>query len=817
MKISLEWLKTYLKYDLTVDEATDALTQVGFEVEGVETFGVPRLENVVVAEILDRQPHPNADRLGVCSVRVEPGAEPLQIVCGATNYKVGDHVPAALHGAVLPGNFKIKKSKLRGVVSNGMLCSGKEIGVGDDHAGLLILDPSTIVGTPINEIFPDPVPVLDIEVTPNRPDCLSHIGIARDLAAWFRAEFEYPALVQVGDEASTVDGTPTVAELHVDAPDGCPFYSGYSIRGVKVGPSPDWLRQRLEAIGLRSINNVVDVTNYVLHELGQPLHAFDAAKVRGSEIRVRRALEGETIRTLDGKDRELLESDLVIADASGPVVIAGIMGAEDVEVDENTTDIFLESAYFSPGGIRRTSRRLALSSDSSYRFERGVDPGGVLFAVERAVDLILETAGGVLVRGHQQVGSAPVTESEIEVSPAWIRQQMGFGPDDEEMRGILESLELTVSELDDASGWSVAVPSFRQDLTRPVDLLEEVLRIHGARKIPESPVQLTGHHGSDSAEASVLDAAGNLLAARCFFECYNYTLRSANESGEWGGSAARTRIAVANPLASDQSHLRVSLLPGLLDVLRYNQARVDGDLRFFERGRVFVERNGKLLEAVSVAFVIMERSRERRWRIREGSDFYTARGLLEQLSGLVGDRLEPSAFLPTGSGDRVWMEGRSTQVGDLWSDGRELEGGLLRPGIVRQWELDDPVLAGQWIFTPAWIREQKKVPSYAPVSVFPPSVKDLSLLVAEVDLAGTIANRVHTLARETAGEGVEVESVSCFDQYTGKGLPEGRKSLGFTIRYRASDRTLSEKEINQAFEGLQRALAESTDLVVRSG
>lgn len=815
MKISLEWLKEYLKRDLTVEEASVALTQVGFEVEGVETVGVPMLENVVVGEILSREPHPDADRLGVCLVRVEDGGEPLQIVCGAKNYTVGDRVPAALHGAVLPGGFKIKKSKLRGVVSNGMLCSGREIGVGDDHEGLLILDRDVPVGTPINELFPDPVSVLDIEVTPNRPDCLSHLGIARDLAAWFRDEMQYPEIIRVGDELTTRDGEPLLRHLEVEAPEACPRYEAWSIRGVKVGPSPEWMRRRLEAIGLRPINNVVDVTNYVLHELGQPLHAFDAAKIGGGEIRVRYAREGERIRTLDGKDRELIPTDLVIADSTRPVVIAGVMGAEDVEVDEGTTDVVLEAAYFVPKGIRRTSRRLALSTDSSYRFERGVDPSGITFAAERAIDLILETAGGTLVRGRMESGSIPVTESEITINPETIRRQLGFGPDDTEMRAILESMELTVSEKDETGEWSVAIPSFRQDLTRPVDLLEEVLRIYGSDRIPDAPVLVPGHHGAESAEAISLDRAGTLLAARGFFEVFNYTLREAEESAIWGGASA-SGLAVANPLASDQSHLRVSMIPGLLDVLRYNQARIDGDFRFFERGRIFVERQGKLFEAIAVGLVMMQRPKERRWKSRDGADFYTVRGILEDLAATVGWELDPSDFVGIGDGDPVWIAGRSARTADLGDSGVEMRCGFLRSEIVRGWDLGEPVLAAEWFFTPDWIRGQKSRITYRPISVFPASVKDIAVLVDAKDLAGLVGNRIAELAREAVGDGIAVEAVTCFDQYAGSGLPEGRKSLAFSLRYRAADRTLSEKEINEAFEGLQKRIGEATRYSVRS-
>ncbi len=816
MKVSLEWLNTYLERDLEPKEVEEALTLIGFEVEGIETVGLPRLENVVVGEILERQQHPDADRLGVCRVRVSADGDPLQIVCGATNYQVGDKVPAALIGAVLPGNFKIKKSKLRGVESHGMLCSGKEIGAGEDHEGLLILPRESRVGAPINELFPAPVTVFDIEITPNRPDCLSYIGLARDLAAWFRTGLKEWKGKAPHREFEPISGQSLVQRFSVEEADGCPFYMAYSIRGVRVGPSPAWMQNRLKAVGVRPINNVVDVTNYVLLELGQPMHAFDAAKVSEGLLEVRRAREGEVARTLDGKDRELRAEDLVIADAAGPMAIAGVMGTERVEVDDETVDLILEVAYFEPKGIRRTSRRMALSSDSSYRFERGVDPQGLARAAARAIELILETAGGEVIENPLVFGGPPDEEEVVRLAPDYIRGRLGFGPNDAEMQRILESLELEVSAGSADGEWEVRIPSFRLDLRRPVDLVEEVLRIYGSDRIPEAAVKLAGYHGDDSKETRLLRKVSGLMGGRGFLETYHYTLRAEEEVARWVGEAESRRFRLANPLASDQSHLRASLIPGLIDAVAHNLARVEDDQRFFESGKVFREVNGEILECTAVAFVIFDSSKVKRWKAKVPADYYAVRSGLEALLRLAGIQLEADAFsYPTREGD-VWMERRAGATGSLSADGWQVEGGMLAPELVKAWNLTEPILAGEWIFTPEWVRSLESTVRFLPVSGYPSSEKDLALLVAKERLSGEINRLVQQAAVETAGEGVLVEAVECFDVYEGEGLPEGQKSLAFGIRYRAPDRTLSEKEISTAFEGLQRRLGEVDQITVRS-
>ena len=473
MKISLEWLKEYVDLPADAGELVDVLPMLGLEVEEAEGTEAPSLDHVVVGEVLDKQPHPEADRLSVCQVNV--GTEqPANIVCGATNFKVGDRVPVALPGAKLPGGFKIKKSKLRGVPSEGMMCSAKELQLGEDDHGLMILSDFPSIGTPIEDAV-SPDRVLELEITANRGDCLSHIGVAREIAGRYQKELKIPTTQADAQAVEQADDNCLLNEVRLED-DACPYYTLWTIRGVKIGPSPEWIQNRLQSVGLRPINNVVDVTNYVLLETGQPLHAFDAQKIKGPSIIVRKAAENESITTLDEVKRTLHSDMLVIADAERPLVVAGVMGSVDAEVDDNTTDLVLESAWFRPGSVRSTARRLGLHSDSSQRFSRDVDPAGVDYAARRAIDLIIETAGGELAATYVSVGSAPRGERSISIDLEFVEKTCGFSVSENDLVDIWKRLGFSVSG---TGPWEVSVPSFRSEVERPIDLVEEYLRLRG--------------------------------------------------------------------------------------------------------------------------------------------------------------------------------------------------------------------------------------------------------------------------------------------------------------------------------------------------
>lgn len=815
MKISRKWLQNYVDLSERSDQdIAYALTMLGFEVESTETTGMPPLEHVVVGEIQAFGKHPDADKLSICQVDVGDGSI-RNIVCGAKNFAQHDRVLVALPGAVLPGNFKIKEGKLRGVVSQGMLCSEKELGMGDDHAGIAILEGRPVIGTPVNQLYQDSGDtVFDLEITPNRPDALCHVGIARELAAWYRVELNYPSVALPEGDAAL---SSLIEALFIEEAERCPHYLGYSIRGVGVADSPDWLQEALRSIGLRPINNVVDATNFVLHELGQPLHAFDANRIAGKRIVVRAAKAGEKITTLDDKERALEPYMTVIADAEKPLVIAGVMGAMDAEVDETTTDIFLESAWFNPAMTRQTGRALGLSTDSSYRFERGVDPQLQDLAAARCIQLILETAGGRLSADVQVGGEAPGGRTVVELKPAFVRERFGFDVSNAVIKEALTALECTVSgdaaEGDDAALFEVTIPSWRGDLYRPVDLVEEVIRIYGCDQIPEGEVRSRGLIAEDHPIPDYLRRVSASLVGKGFNETLHYSLRKVDELDRWFPGEPAAELALQNPLASDASHLRPSLVPGLLDCIKLNQSRRNRPHRLFETGRVFRVFNGKTIEMVSVAFVVC-RSTEPQWRDGEVVDYYTAASVISELGVLAGLKAEPSGFEAL-TGNPLWESGQSALWGDL-RRGYEAQFGLLSPELTRDWNIDGLVVGGSFCFTPAFLKKARKRKGYTPFSGYPPASRDLALLADASEPSGKVRLALEKLAQSTTPKDFEMERCSIFDVYLGQGLPDGKKSIAFSLSYRAGDRTLKDKEVNTAFEDLQAAIGKKTPYVVRT-
>lgn len=820
MKLSRNWLRQYVRLYSTTEELKRAITFLGFEVEGVHNTGLPPLTNVVVGEIKTRDKHPNADKLSVCTVDVGPAHGGVRtIVCGAPNCDAGNRVPVALPGAVLPGDFKIKQSKIRGQQSDGMMCAADELGLSGDHAGLLILPATAPIGQPINETLPDGDTVFDIEVTPNRPDALCHIGMARELAAWLRAELQYPPIKFNGQPAGAP--RPDILKgIRVDATEDCPLYVGIAVTGVKVGPSPAWMQERLAAVGLRPINNLVDVGNYVMLELGQPLHLFDAKKIAGRQIIVRRATDGEKLVTLDEKERTLNSRMLVIADEAKPLVVAGIMGGHDAGVDATTTDIVLEAAYFRPQSIRWTSKRLGLASDSSYRFERGVDPHGTAEAARRAIDLILETAGGTVVGPSFQVGSDRPWSREIKVTPDYIRAKVGFDISDDEMRDAFHGLHLPITEDHDSSGhigWTVSIPSYRGDLDRPIDLVEEVLRIYGTDRIP--PQVCAGPaliDGDDDPIAVFNREATAYLVGQHFHEVVNYTLRSKQELATWASAAAVEELGLANPFVDDQSHLRPTLILGILESLKLNQSRGIAASRLFETGRVFMELNGVVQECVAVGFVLVHNPKDRAWRARPEPDFYAVKRHVEILARVAGLDLAAQPLVPVRGAFWGWQEGQSAAAGGM-KDGWTARFGLLNLAMVRAAGLEGKVWAGTLAFLPTRLAAAAGHRRYQPFSLFPAALRDLALVVDAARHADEVQAVLLKAARAaTAGGAFAVERVEVFDVYSGQGLPEGKKSLAFALSFRSAERTLTDDEVNAAFAKIQQAVATDGSMTVRA-
>lgn len=816
MKISRNWLQDYVDLTgLTDEQISEAITFLGFEVEGIESTGAPRVENVVVGEILTRDQHPNADRLSICSVAVgEANGGTKRIVCGAQNYKVGDRVPVALIGAVLPGDFKIKPSKIRGEASEGMMCSGKELQIGEDHSGLMILRNRPEIGLPINEALPAGDIVFDIEITPNRPDCQCHLGVARELAAWFRRELQYP---QVDLPAASPARPDLLKSLRVDQDEDCPLYTATVVAGVTVKPSPDWMQQRLSAVGVRPINNLVDVGNYVMLEYGQPMHAFDAKKLGGSSIVVRRADEDEVLTTLDEKERKLTTDMLVIADESQPVVVAGIMGGENSGVDQTTSDLVLEVAVFRRHSVRTTSRALGLSSDSSYRFERGIDAHAVPEATARAIGLILATAGGKLCGETLRVGADIPWEREIVLSPAWVRSRLGFEVTDEDQRSALEALDLViVREEEDENGvsWTVRIPSWRSDLDRPIDLVEEVLRVHGTAQIPATTVSGPGLLVNDDPVAEYNRRAGAYLVGQNFNECVTYTLRSQPDTMAWAGEAASSPLALDNPFVEDQSHLRSSMVSGLLDTLKLNQARGNAVSRLFETGRVFLPQGDGVVECAAIGFVIAEQESPE-WKSRENADFYTSKRLIETLAQVAGVDLSRQPHLDDeGAAGACWQSGQHTLQGDM-KYGWSARYGMIDLAHLAKLGVVGTVWSGVFAILPERLKGDGKLKRFQPFSLQPAALRDVALVVPETTTAGEVLKSLAKIARDVTPKSFNLENVSLFDVYAGKGLPEGTKSLAYSLEFRAADRTLTDDEVNPVFKALIEAISAKTEYQIR--
>jgi phenylalanyl-tRNA synthetase beta chain len=789
MKVSLNWLREFVECPKDSSSLSELLTMAGIEVEGIHTQGV-NIEKVVVAQILESDRHPNADRLSVC--RVDDGSgTPLQIVCGAKNYKVGDKVPLAQAGAVLPGDFKIKVGKLRGVDSQGMMCSAKELGLAEDAEGLLILNADLQPGTPLADIFPADT-ILDLEITPNRPDLLSHEGIAREIAA---------LTGRIAKSAHTFSAETADAEtLQTDAA-ACPFYTVRSFERARVSASPDWLRMRLEAIGLRSINNVVDITNLVLMETGQPLHTFDADKLRGA-LRVRFARNGETLEALNGKTYKFTEEDLVIADGSGPVAIAGIMGGESTAVSDSTTRVMLESATFNSSLIRRTARRLGLSSDSSYRFERGVDVAGVLRGSQRARDLLqelahatsgpLQTSAGneSLDLGALLMGLTPVLQVPLRFER--IASLLGATVPEAKVDQILTSLALSKS----TGGW--AVPSFRPDLTREIDLIEEIARVVGIHHFPArtqawfSESSTTDHRHDQLMEWRRRAVGQGLYEAR--------TLTLVSERMSQSPFATRSILRVKNPLNEDQVVLRPTLIPGLLDAAGRNARGNSKRIRLFEVGRVFAAESVE--ERTSLAILLSGPTAASSWRPETARevDLFDLKGVLSKVLGCE------VCFRPVAAAGNLAIAVQIEICGKTVG-----MAGQLRPSEARQIDIPGAVVAAE-VDLEGLLSGSKVTPVYKALPKFPSVTRDIAL-IAPRSLPHSEIERTLRSANEELLEGVELFDV--FTDAQGIRVPADAKSLAYSLTYRAADRTLTTDEVNAAHSRLKQKITSELGVTAR--
>lgn len=779
MKISLNWLSDYVELPADPSELAQKLTMAGLEVEGIERVG-DELEGVLVARIVESAPHPNAEKLSV--TKIDAGAATaLQVVCGAKNYKVGDLVPLATVGTKLPAGMKIEKAKLRGVESFGMLCSAKELGLSEDASGLMILDPSLEPGAPIARALGLEDVVFEVNVTPNRGDCLSHIGIAREVAALTGKPLKLPD-VSFAEADARADEKVAV---RIEDPDRCRRYAARVLEGVQIRPSPAWIQNRLRAVGVRGISNVVDITNYVLMECGQPLHAFDLDLVAGPEIIVRRAKPGEKMTTLDGKERELSNKDLCICDREGPSALAGVMGGGHSEVSEKTARVLLESAWFAPGPIRRTARRHSLHTESSHRFERGVDPEMVAFAQDRAAKLLVELAGARVLRGRVDVYPRPHQPRSFELRLARVSELLGTDVPPETTRRTLAGLGFGLEG--EGEKVTVSVPSWRADVEGEADCVEEVARTRGYAGIPAAMPRGAAELPAEPIEREVIARVRSALAASGFDEVLNYSFVSAKVLETL--TPGLRPIALQNPIAADLSAMATTRLAGLLGNLRHSRNRQVEDVRLYELGRVYLptQSDGQPADEPRVLAGVMFGGRAPlQWATeRAPVDFFDLKGVIERILESINARAVE--FLP--AADASMLHPRSAC--EVRAGGRRLGLlGELHPSVAATLDLPRGVFVFELVVEPL-VAAADLVPQYRPISKYPAVLRDIALVVDNQVAAAAVESEIRA-----AGE--LVEEVVLFDVYRGEGIAPGKKSLAFAIRYRAAGRTLSEEEINQA-------------------
>jgi phenylalanyl-tRNA synthetase beta chain len=816
MKVTLNWLKQYVDFTWPPEQLAERLTMLGLEVEGVHKLG-GEFEGVVVAQVITRDQHPNADKLSLC--RVNDGQGERQIVCGAQNFQPGDKVPLVLPGATLPGGpgeapFTIKVGRIRGVESHGMMCSPKELGLADDAQGLLILREDAKLGQPFAEYLGRAAGdvLFDLEVTPNRPDLNSVMGIAREIAAITGTPLKLP---EAPLPSQTSGAAEELVAVRIDDPELCPRYTARVVRGVKIGPSPDWLRSTLEKVGLRSINNVVDVTNYVMMEIGQPLHAFDYHLIaRGRDGRptivVRRAQPGELFITLDEQKHTLDPQMLLIADEQKGIALAGVMGGQNSEINSQTADVLIESAYFKPSNIRRTSKLLGLRTDASYRFERGADLGITDWASRRCAQLIIETAGGQLAAGIVDAYPRPFTPAQITLRHQKVNDLLGIQLRPEEIEYHLGQLGLKQVrrkpqpvDAPPAAPEPITfqVPSWRVDLKRETDLIEEVERLYGVEKVPANPPRgAIGAHPFDAVHDQLAEAR-RLLTGLGLNEAQGQTLVSEAIAKLFDEDVA----ALANPLSSDMNTLRPSLLPGLLDTLKHNLSHKNDDLALFEVGRVFLKSQAAAREERRVAIALTGQREPLYWSGEDRAakfDVHDLKGTVEEFLEQFGVR--GLTYVRRAEATPVFVESAVIRLGKQALG----EMGQVLPPLAKRYDLRDPVLLAE-LNLDLLLARRNTDKAFKPLPAFPAIRRDVAMIVPEPVTHEAVLNAV-----KQARPG-NLERIELFDVFRGRNVAPGQKSMAYAFTYRHAERTLTDAEINAAHERLVAHLKQALGAMIR--
>lgn len=820
MNISYNWLKDYLDFDLQPDEVAAALTSIGLETGGVEEVQTIKggLEGLVIGEVLTCEEHPNSDHLHITTVNVG-GAEPLQIVCGAPNVAAGQKVVVAVNGTKLYDGdecFTIKRSKIRGVESNGMICAEDEIGIGTDHAGIIVLPADAVVGTPAKEYYNVKSDyVLEVDITPNRVDATSHFGVARDLAAYLKQNGKPANLKRPSVDAFKIDDEVPAIEVVVENKEACLRYSGITIKNVTVKESPEWLQNRLKVIGLRPINNVVDITNYILHGVGQPLHSFDADKIKGNKVVVRSATEGAKFVTLDGVERTLTDRDLMICNVEEPMCIAGVFGGLDSGVTEQTKNVFLESATFHPTWIRKTARRFGLNTDASFRYERGLDPNQTVEVMKRAALLIQEVAGGTITGAIQDIYPVPVAPYRVELTYDKVNTLIGKVIPVETVKSILESLEMKIVS-ETAEGLVIDVPVYRIDVQRDVDVIEDILRIYGYNNVEFSDNVKSNLSYQTPTDRSykLQNLISEQLCGCGFNEILNNSLTRSAYYDNLSTYPVSHCVMLMNPLSADLNCMRQTLLFGGLESVEHNAKRKNGNIRFFEFGNCYDynidhKKEGETLAEFSEDYRLglwVSGSRvDNNWaHPNEKSSVYELKAYVENILVRLGVNLQKVIF--GNLANDIYSAGLSITT----SSGRQLGTmGIVSPKICKELDIETDVYYAELSWTLLMKEIKKSKVTFSEISKFPAVKRDLALLLEKnVQFA-----EIEKIATES--ERKLLKDVALFDVYEGKNLPAGKKSYAVCFYLQDEGKTLNDKQIDAIMKKIQTNLEQKLGAQLR--
>ncbi len=785
MKFSLSWLRQYLSVAVPVKELADALTMAGLEIDSVSDR-YAYLDTVIAGRVIDISPHPNADKLKLCQVDI--GKEKLNIVCGAQNVEKNMMVACALPGTEFPDGQQLEKGMIRGQESQGMLCSEIELGLGSDSSGIMVLDPDTTPSTRLASVLGLSDTVYEVDLTPNRPDCLSITGIAREIAAIQGSKVDYPE-IETNIQENAINEYTSVT---IEDPDLCPRYAARILFDITVGPSPFWLQDRLLSIGLRPINNIVDITNFVMMETGQPLHAFDFDRLAGNCIVVKKAGEYNTFTTLDNKERKLSSDTLLICDKEKPVALAGVMGGLNSEIDEKTTRVLIESAYFNPASIRKTAKSLGLGTDASHRFERGVDPAGTVRALVRAAILMEEVAGGKLIDGVLDVHPNPINQDTIFLSTQKTNDILGLDLSQDIMANHLTSIEFIV-EQKDKDLLKVTPPSFRVDVARPEDLIEEIARLSGYNNIPTTFPLIPSNIKPPEIKMELRERIKGIMLGFGFTEAVNYSFigESSCDLLRLGpDDPKRAMVKILNPLTEDQAVMRTSLVPGLLGSIRHNITRQVKTVRLFETGKIYyhTQQDHQPEEVEILACIWTGKQREDSWLCKGADcDFYDLKGVAEAL--LQSLKIDNSTFTALSPESCDYTKpGHSAQI----FAGKTILGtiGELHPEVCNNFDLKQTAFILELnlsVLVPLIPLDKKS----APLPIFPATSRDMTLIIDKYIESNNVLRSIKQINEKL------VENILLFDVYEGKPIQVGQKSLSIRIIYRSSDETLEDERINE--------------------